>query len=81
MCTDIACDGMLQGPSLDLYRSLQQGLPQVHLIASGGVGSLQDVEALSRMGVPSVIVGKAIYEGRIPLDALLRYRSTDPEKR
>lgn len=75
MCTDIACDGMLQGPSLELYRRLQESLPQVHLIASGGVSGSQDMDALARMGIGSVIVGKAIYEGRISLSELISYQN------
>ena len=75
MCTDIACDGMLGGPSTGLYRELLKRLPQVHLIASGGVSSTDDLDQLQRLGVPSVIVGKAIYEGRIALDVLARYQT------
>lgn len=75
MCTDIACDGMLGGPSTGLYREILKRLPQVHLIASGGVSSTDDLDQLQRLGVPSVIVGKAIYEGRIALDVLARYQT------
>lgn len=73
--TDISVDGMLTGPSLPLYRSILAALPQLHLIASGGVSGMQDVEALDHDGVPAVIVGKAIYEGRISLQDLDRYNS------
>ena len=67
ICTDISCDGMLQGPSVELYRSLMAAFPAVGFTASGGVGSMKDIEALSEAGMPSVIVGKAIYEHRISL--------------
>ena len=75
MCTDISRDGMLQGPSLALYRQIMERLPGIHLIASGGVGGTRDMEDLAAAGVPSVIVGKAIYEGRISLGELVRYQN------
>ena len=62
MCTDIARDGMLGGVSLELYRELVALYPDITLIASGGVGSLVDIQALEEMGVSAVIVGKAFYE-------------------
>ena len=62
ICTDIGRDGMLQGPAIDLYRDLMERVEGVRLIASGGVGSAADIEALAEAGVPAVIVGKAIYE-------------------
>ena len=65
--TDIACDGMLEGAAVDLYKEMLEELPGIVLTASGGIGSLADVESLDAVGVPSVIVGKAIYEGRISL--------------
>ena len=65
MCTDIARDGMLGGVSLDLYRKLVSRYPDISLIASGGVGSWTDVRALESLGVSSVIVGKALYEGKM----------------
>lgn len=68
--TDINCDGMLSGPSLELYRSILAELPDLRLIASGGVSSMADVEHLHEIGVPAVIVGKAIYEGRITMREL-----------
>lgn len=70
ICTDIACDGMLGGPSLKLYRTILQRFPDLYLIASGGVSSVDDLYALQDLGLPAVIFGKAIYEGRIPLKAL-----------
>ncbi len=65
ICTDIGRDGMLQGPAIDLYRNLMEQVEGVRLIASGGVGSAADIEALAEAGVPAVIVGKAIYEKRV----------------
>lgn len=65
MCTDIARDGMLEGPSLNLYKDLLERYPRIHLIASGGVGSYEDLEQLSALGIESVIVGKAFYENKI----------------
>lgn len=70
LCTDISCDGMLQGPSLQLYRDILSRFPGCRLIASGGVGSLQDIMRLDEAGVPEVVFGKAIYEGRIDMKQL-----------
>lgn len=71
--TDISRDGMLQGPATDLYRRMLDELPGIYLIASGGVSSIDDIEALQKAGVQSVIFGKAIYEGRISLKDLQRF--------
>lgn len=71
--TDIACDGMLKGPSLQLYRDMLAQFPHLYLIASGGVSSIGDIEALEEAKVPAVIFGKAIYEGRIQLNDLVRF--------
>jgi len=65
ICTDISRDGMLQGPSTELYCKIRQTLPDVYLIASGGVGSMKDIESLADAGIPAVIFGKAFYEGHI----------------
>jgi phosphoribosylformimino-5-aminoimidazole carboxamide ribotide isomerase len=70
ICTDIGRDGMLQGPSTELYRKIREALPALCLIASGGVGSVKDIEELAAAGIPAVIFGKAIYEGRITLREL-----------
>ncbi|EJW90403.1 1-(5-phosphoribosyl)-5-[(5-phosphoribosylamino) methylideneamino] imidazole-4-carboxamide isomerase [gut metagenome] len=70
ICTDIACDGMLQGPSLALYQEMLLRYPELYLIASGGVSSMDDVYALQEAGVPAVIFGKALYEGHITLKEL-----------
>ncbi len=71
--TDIASDGMLQGPAIELYRNIINAVPQVHLIASGGVGCMAHVQALDEAGLPEVIVGKAIYENRITLNELTQF--------
>lgn len=73
ICTDIARDGMLQGPSVDLYKEIQGEIPFVYTIASGGVSSIEDIERLIEAGIPAVIFGKAIYEGKIQLKDLLRF--------
>ena len=70
ICTDISCDGMLAGPSLELYKEILTEHPTLYLIASGGVSSVADIEALHEAGVPAVIFGKALYEGRITLKEL-----------
>lgn len=70
LCTDISRDGMLSGPAVGLYQSLLEANPACRLIASGGVGSIDDLWALNEAGVPAVVVGKAIYEGRIDLTAV-----------
>ncbi|GHB69152.1 1-(5-phosphoribosyl)-5-[(5-phosphoribosylamino)methylideneamino]imidazole-4-carboxamide isomerase [Persicitalea jodogahamensis] len=68
--TDVAKDGLLQGPSFDLYNNLQDKCPDLHVIASGGVSDMGDLERLAEMGLYGVIVGKAIYEGRVTLAEL-----------
>ena len=70
ICTDISCDGMLAGPSLELYKEILTEHPTLYLIASGGVSSVADIEALHEAGVPAVIFGKALYEGRITFKEL-----------
>jgi phosphoribosylformimino-5-aminoimidazole carboxamide ribotide isomerase len=67
MITDIGRDGMLGGPSLDLYSTILAEVAGVELIASGGVSSIDDIERLEAIGCSGVVVGKAIYEGRISL--------------
>ena len=73
LCTDINRDGMLEGPSMELYRTLLSDFPQIKLIASGGVSSIEDLIELSESGLPAAIVGKAYYEGRITLDQLSQF--------
>ena len=70
ICTDITQDGMLSGPSTSLYTKLQAAFPEIDITVSGGIGSWSDIEELDRLGLRSVIVGKAIYEGRISFDQL-----------
>ncbi|MFN9710605.1 MAG: 1-(5-phosphoribosyl)-5-[(5-phosphoribosylamino)methylideneamino]imidazole-4-carboxamide isomerase [Bacteroidota bacterium] len=72
-CTDISKDGRLEGPSVSLYQSLIEKNKNLHLIASGGVSSVQDLVALRSIGCAGAIVGKAIYEGRISLDELTNF--------
>ena len=74
LCTDISCDGMLQGPNVMLYRDLVRRYPDVYLIASGGVGSTVDLDELEKVEVPAVVFGKAFYEGRIDLKGYLAER-------
>jgi len=73
LCTDIAKDGMLGGTSVTLYQKLLTHFPDLHLIASGGVSSMVDIEALDEANIPAVVFGKAIYEGRIELSDLKKY--------
>ena len=68
VCTDISRDGMLCGPAVALYADLQRRFPQVEITVSGGVSSPDDIARLEREGLRSVIVGKALYEGRITLE-------------
>lgn len=70
ICTDISCDGMLQGPSIDLYKEILEQHPDLFLIASGGVSCADDIRTLDAAGVPAVIFGKALYEGRITFKEL-----------
>lgn len=70
ICTEISRDGMLQGPDTDLYVRLQQKYPTVDITVSGGISGMNDIEQLRQLGLRKVIVGKAIYEGRITLDQL-----------
>ncbi|MGN0234656.1 MAG: 1-(5-phosphoribosyl)-5-[(5-phosphoribosylamino)methylideneamino]imidazole-4-carboxamide isomerase [Bacteroidaceae bacterium] len=72
LCTDICRDGMLQGTATEMYRSLMTTYPYMHLIASGGVSSIHDIVELERAGVPAVVFGKAIYEGKIDIHGLLK---------
>lgn len=71
--TDINVDGMLTGPSIGLYKEMLAEMPNLYLIASGGVSAMHDIEALANAGVPAVIVGKAIYENRITIKELEQF--------
>ena len=70
LCTEISKDGTLTGPAIKLYQSMMAAYPELHLIASGGVSSIDDIKALEAAGIPAVVFGKAIYEGKINLNEL-----------
>ena len=72
-CTDVSKDRKLEGPSVDLYKTILQKFPDLYFIASGGVSSLKDLEDLREIGCKGAIVGKAIYEGRISLNELKNF--------
>lgn len=73
ICTDISKDGMLQGPSFELYRKILQQVPYIKLIASGGISNIDEFPKLAELGCEGVILGKAIYENRISLKTIERY--------
>jgi phosphoribosylformimino-5-aminoimidazole carboxamide ribotide isomerase len=73
ICTDIAKDGMLQGPSFDLYSKILAEAKGVKLIASGGISTFDELPKLAELGCEGTIIGKAIYEGRISLKQLEDY--------
>ena len=73
LCTDISKDGMLNGPAVDLYKKIIEKFPDMHLIASGGVSCIEDIERLEEANIPAVVFGKAIYEGKISLKELSRF--------
>jgi phosphoribosylformimino-5-aminoimidazole carboxamide ribotide isomerase len=73
ICTDVSKDGMLQGPNTELYAKIHSLDPELYLIASGGVGSVKDIETLRQAHINGVIIGKAIYEGKITLHELLPF--------
>lgn len=73
LCTDISKDGMLQGPAIDLYEEVMKELPGIYLIASGGVSCIEDIDRLNDAGIPAVVFGKALYEGKIKLEELEKY--------
>lgn len=70
LCTEISKDGTLQGPAIELYQRVMETYPDIHLIASGGVSCIDDIKALDKAGIPAVVFGKAIYEGKINLKEL-----------
>jgi len=74
-CTDVSKDGKLEGPSTELYKNILAKFPELHFIASGGVSNIDDVYALQQIGCSGVIIGKAIYEGRITLHELSKLDS------
>lgn len=73
VCTDISRDGMLQGPSFDLYSRLMEQFPTVVFTASGGISCMDDIVKLNEINVPKVVVGKAIYEHRISLEDIKKW--------
>lgn len=72
LCTEISKDGTLAGPAIELYQSLMKAYPEMHLIASGGVSSNDDILALEKANIPAVVFGKAYYEGKIDVNKLLK---------
>ena len=77
-CTDISKDGKLEGPSVELYKKIITQFPNLFFVASGGVSCLEDLNDLNRIGCSGVIIGKAIYEGRITLKELISFITTNP---
>jgi len=73
ICTDISKDGMLEGPSFSLYEKIVKAFPDINLIASGGVSSFEELPKLQLLGCEGVIIGKAIYEGKISLKQLQNF--------
>ena len=71
LCTEISKDGMMGGTAVELYSEIMNAYPTIHLIASGGVSKQEDINELNRRGIPAVVFGKSIYEGKIDLDKLL----------
>jgi phosphoribosylformimino-5-aminoimidazole carboxamide ribotide isomerase len=72
-CTDVSKDGLLQGVSVNLYKKILEAIPGIHLTASGGVSLIKDVEELEAIGCSGVIIGKALYEGRIKVNELKKF--------
>jgi len=75
ICTDISKDGMLEGPSVQLYKDILKETPNIKLIASGGITSIDDLHTLKEIGCEGAIIGKAIYENRIGLKDLRKFMS------
>jgi len=78
ICTDIAKDGMLEGPSFELYQKILTQVPKLKLIASGGISAFDELPKLAEMGCEGTIIGKAIYENKISLKQLENYIITNP---
>lgn len=76
VCTDVSKDGMLAGTATELYKEILNHIPDLYLIASGGVSCKQDILDLVKVGVPAVILGKAIYEGKVTLKDLIEIQNT-----
>ncbi|MEM7055057.1 MAG: 1-(5-phosphoribosyl)-5-[(5-phosphoribosylamino)methylideneamino] imidazole-4-carboxamide isomerase [Pseudomonadota bacterium] len=79
LCTDIACDGMLGGPSVALYAEVCRRYPEMRIQASGGIGSESHLEQVAQTGVTSCIVGRALLEGQVPMRAIEQYSSGKAE--
>ena len=75
LCTEISRDGMLGGPATELYKKIMNHYPDINLIASGGVSGMGDIEELSESGIPSVVFGKALYEGKIKMSDIEKWMS------
>lgn len=75
LCTDISRDGMLEGPATELYTEIMAHFPDLHLIASGGVSCIEDIARLDEAGIPAVVFGKAIYEGKVKMEELAPFIS------
>jgi phosphoribosylformimino-5-aminoimidazole carboxamide ribotide isomerase len=73
ICTDIRRDGMLGGAAVELYKKILMHFPEIYLVASGGISSVNDIEMLENAGIPAVITGKAIYENKIKLKDLRKF--------
>lgn len=72
-CTDVSRDGKLEGPAVELYKSIVSRFPSLYFIASGGVSSLHDLDELAGIGCKGVIIGKAIYENRVSLEEIKKF--------
>jgi len=75
LCTDISKDGTLSGPNVELYKKLKSQFPEIKLIASGGVATVQDLQELEQAEMDAVVVGKAYYEHRISLEQMVEFNS------
>lgn len=80
ICTDIAKDGMLEGPSFDLYAKILEQAKGIKLIASGGISTFEELPKLAVLGCEGTIIGKAIYEGRITLKQLEQFTLSTPDR-
>jgi len=77
ICTDISRDGMLGGVNIDFYQNLKSAFPQLSIIASGGISTLEDVHVLKKADLAGVIVGKALYENTLPLEELVKMNGAE----
>ena len=73
ICTDVSKDGLLQGSAVTIYRAIRERFPDLYMVASGGIATLEDIHELEGWGIPAVIIGKAIYEGKIRLNELAKF--------